>query len=185
MSFLKKQWSNILFIALIALLVIPQTRKPIAVFFNRIVAFSPSFNAEEDMPELQNYDWALEDPEGNRVDFSEFENDVIIVNFWATWCPPCIAEMPSFQDLYADYGDRMTFIFASMERHKTTQAFFEKQGLELPRYKILSQAPEPMKGKTLPTTYLIDRNGRILVEKVGAADWNSESFRAKLDKLLD
>ena len=184
MKIFKNQWSNIIIVVLILALVIPQTRKPIQIFFNKLISFAPSVNDEEDRVLLDSYNWVLENNRGKRVEFSQFEDDVIIVNFWATWCPPCIAEMPSFQELYEDYQDKVTFLFVSGEQHETVENYMKRKRFTLPSYKMLTKAPDPMDGRTLPTTYVIDKDGSIVVDKVGAADWNSESFRKTLDALL-
>ncbi len=184
MKIFKSQWSNIIFIVIILALIIPQTRKPIQIFVNKLIAFAPSVNDEEDYEKISDYNWVLEDIRGNRIEFSNYKNEVVIVNFWATWCPPCLAEMPSFQELYEDYGDRVKFFFVTNEEHETVDAFLKRKRFGLPTYKMLNKAPEPMDGRTLPTTYVLDKQGNIVVDKVGSADWNSDSFRKTLDKLL-
>lgn len=184
MKLFKNQWSNIIIVVLILALVIPQTRKPIQIFFNKLISFAPSVNDEEDREKISNYNWVLENNRKDRVEFSEFKNEVIVVNFWATWCPPCIAEMPSFQKVYEDYQDKVKFVFVSGEQHETVENFLKRKRFTFPTYKMLTKAPEPMNGKTLPTTYVISKDGSIVIDKVGAADWNSEKFRTTLDKLI-
>ncbi|HEY9184420.1 MAG TPA: TlpA disulfide reductase family protein [Salegentibacter sp.] len=184
MKFFKNQWSNIIFIVLILLLIIPQTRKPIQIFVNKVFSFSPSVTDEEDREKLADYNWILENSEGERLNFSDSEGEVVIVNYWATWCPPCIAEMPSFQALYEDYKDKVDFYFVSGEEHVTTQKFLNSKNYSIPSYRMLSKDPKPMDGYSLPTTYLIDRNGEIIIRKIGAADWNSKKVRSKLDELI-
>jgi thiol-disulfide isomerase/thioredoxin len=184
MKLFKNQWSNIIFIVIILALVIPQTRKPIQIFVNKLISFAPSINDEEDREKLANYNWVLENDRGKRTEFDQFKGDVIIINFWATWCPPCIAEMPSFQELYEDYKGEVTFLFVSGEQRETVDNFMKRKRFTLPSYKMLTRTPEPMDGRTLPTTYVISKDGSIVVDKVGSADWNSESFRKTLDKLI-
>lgn len=184
MKIFKSQWSNIIFIVVILAMIIPQTRKPIQIFVNKLISFAPSVNDEEDRVKIADYNWVLENNRGKRIEFSQFEDEVVIVNFWATWCPPCIAEMPSFQKLYEDYGDRATFLFVSGEQHGTVDDYMKRKRFSLPSYKMLTKAPEPLDGRTLPTTYVISKDGSIVIDKVGAADWNSEKFRQTLDKLI-
>src|SRR5690606_8413203 len=100
MNFLKKHWSNLLFFALLILLVFPQTRMPIQVFVQRLISFSPSEKSVEEREILQDYNWNLQQLNSKEINLSQSKGKVAIVNFWATWCPPCIAEMPSFQKLY-------------------------------------------------------------------------------------
>lgn len=184
MKLFKNQWSNIIIAVLILVLIIPGTRKPLQIFVNKIFSFSPSVTSEDERSSIANYEWSLERNNRERVNLTEYEGQVVLVNFWATWCPPCIAEMPSFQELYGDYQDKVVFLFVSSEDHKTVRGFLDRKNYSLPAYRPLSQAPQPLNGKTLPTTYLIDKNGDIVIQKVGAADWNSENVRSTIDNLL-
>lgn len=185
MGFLKKNWSNILFILFILLLVIPQTRKPIQVTLNRLIAFSPSEIAEEKRENLDDYGWELMDMEGKHVTLAQSRGEVVIINLWATWCPPCIAEMPSFQKLYDDFGGRIRFYFVSSEDPATLRRFLDKRGYNLPVYRPYSAPPEQLNSNTLPTTYVISKTGKIVVDKKGAANWNDGSFRKILLELLE
>jgi len=184
MKLFKNQWSNIIIIVIILIMMIPQTRKPVQIFANKLMSFAPSVNDEDDREKLSSYDWVLEDKRGNRVEFSNFQDEVVVINFWATWCPPCIAEMPSFQEVYEDYNDKVKFVFVSSEQHQTVENYMKRNRFTLPSYKMLTKAPDPMLGKTLPTTYVLSKSGSIVIDKVGAADWNSDSFRGTLDQLL-
>lgn len=184
MKIFKSQWSNIIFIVVILALIIPQTRKPIQIFVNKLISFAPSVNDEEDREKIADYNWVLEDIRGKRTEFSNFQDQVVIINFWATWCPPCLAEMPDFQKLYEDYGNKVKFFFVTNEEHATVDAFLKRKRFDLPTYRMLTKAPEPLDGRTLPTTYVLDKGGEIVVDKVGAANWNSDSFRKTLDNLL-
>lgn len=184
MKLFKNQWSNIIIAVVILVLIIPGTRKPIQIFFNKMLSFSPSVTSEEDRKSIADYNWTLEKNNKDRQDFSKFRGEVVLVNFWATWCPPCIAEMPSFQDLYVDYQDKINFLFVSSEDHETVRGFLNRKNYNLPAYRPLDESPQPLNGKTLPTTYLIDKEGNIVIQKVGAADWNSEKVRNTIDDLL-
>ena len=184
MKFLKKNWSNILFIVLILLLIVPQTRKPIQIGLNRLFAFGPSEVAETERVKVESYNWKLATPEGELTNFNASEGNVAIVNLWATWCPPCIAEMPSFQELYNDYSGKVDFYFISSEEPARLLKFMNKNDYSFPVYQPFSGGPAELQSNSLPTTYVISRSGEILVEKTGAADWNSSGFRKKLDEWI-
>lgn len=180
-NWITKNWSNILFGLFILLLLIPQTGTPIKVFVNRLLAFSPGVESAEDRIVLQDYNWKLQDMHGQIVDFSDFKGKKVFVNFWATWCPPCIAEMPSMQALYADYQDKAVFVFVTNDDEVIVENFIDKYGYTFPIYKVVSAAPSELETDVLPTTYLINEKGEILIDKTGVADWNSKSVRELLD----
>ncbi len=150
------------------------------------MVLNPSVESVENQEQLSkfDYEWKLVDREGNSVALSDFSGKVILLNYWATWCPPCVAEMPSLQKLYDDYQDKMVFIFLTSDDKSKVDAFMKKRNFTLPVYFQTSKAPAKLFTSSLPTTFLIDQNGKILIDEVGASDWNGESMRAILDKLL-
>lgn len=183
-SFLRRHAGDIGLVIMILLFLIPQTRKPIQVAVNRLFAGSPEEVAEEKRERLNNYSWRLHKLDGSTANFAEAEGEVVVLNFWATWCPPCVAEMPSFQKLYEDYGDRVAFYFVSQEEEAPLKRFLEKKGYTVPVYRSLTRIPEQLVSNSLPTTYVISRSGEIVVDKTGAADWNTGEFRELLEGLL-
>ncbi|HBY66983.1 MAG TPA: thiol-disulfide oxidoreductase [Flavobacteriaceae bacterium] len=183
-GFFKKNKGNILFLAVLALLIIPQTRTPIQVFVQRLISFSPSETDAAERKQFTDYNWGLTSLEKERVDFTSSEGKVVLLNFWATWCPPCIAEMPSLQKLYDEYGDRVDFYLVTSEKPETVQRFMEKKGYTFPIYIQQTKAPEILFSQSLPTTYLISKEGKIVIKETGAADWNSKKTKEIIDRLL-
>lgn len=176
---------NILFLVFIVLLIIPQTRKTIQVVVHKGFAqFSPSIKSIDDIEALSSYNWKLQDTKGNILNFEDTKHSVIIVNFWATWCPPCIAEMPSMEALYNDYKEKIEFVFVSNEDKETIYKFLLNKGHSFPVYSPISKAPETFNVRSIPRTFLIDRNGNIIIDKSGAANWNSETVRTTIDELI-
>ena len=177
---------NVIAVVFIALMIIPQTRKSIQIGLNKVLAsFGPSIDKDDEGKiTLSDYNWKLQDTEGNVFDFESAKGKVILVNLWATWCPPCIAEMPSMDDLYRDYKDKVVFLFVSGEERETVSSFLKKRELSIPSFTPLSKYPEDLYSKSLPTTYIIGKDGMIHVEKTGAANWNSDGVRELLDELL-
>ena len=151
---------------------------------NRVIAFSPSKIAEDDRETLEDYNWNLLSLEGEPVNFKTSIGEVAVINIWATWCPPCIAEMPSFQKVYNKYGDRVDFYFISTEGEEKLQRFLDKNNYRLPVYRSLTMAPQKLQSRSLPTTYVISRDGKIAVNKKGSANWNDSGFKDLLDQLL-
>lgn len=178
----KNKWvSNVIFALVMVVLLFTPVGTQFKVWVNRLVAFSPKEEAVSNRDCVNESEWFLKNEEGETVAFSDLQGEVIIVNFWATWCPPCIAEKPSFQELYEDYQDKVRFLFVTSESVEKAQAFKSKHGYSLPIYFPMSAPPEVMESSSIPASFVIDRNGAVVVKKFRAADWNSSSFRALLD----
>lgn len=176
---------NIIFLILITLLIIPQTRKPIQVVLHKGLAlFGPSVIKEKNRTAVNDYNWNLKSVnDNNTFNFNQTKGKVVLVNFWATWCPPCIAEMPSMQKLYTDYKDKIEFVFISNENAETIQRFFNKKEYSFNAYTPISSAPEPFNVTSIPRTFLLDKTGRIVIDKTGASNWNSHKVRSLIDEL--
>ena len=185
MKISKPKRKNIIFLIIIALLIIPQTRQPIQVLLNKGLAlFSPSVIDSEDRKVLDNNNWQLEDLEGKAFDYSSTQNKVVLINFWATWCPPCIAEMPSLEKLHNDYKDKIVFLFVSNEDDEIISKFVEKNEYNFKVHRSISEYPKDFNVSSIPRTFLIDKKGNIVIDKTGAANWNSKKVRNQIDKLL-
>jgi thiol-disulfide isomerase/thioredoxin len=185
MKISKSQRNNIIFLVVIALLIIPQTRKPIQIALHKGLAlFGPSVVKEKDRVVLTDYTWELMDVDNARLRFEESRGEVVLVNLWATWCPPCIAEMPSIQKLHNDYRDKIRFVLVSDEKQDIVKKFLQKNDYDLNSYRPLSETPQLLQSRSIPRTFLIDRNGEIVIDKSGAADWNSGKVRDQVDLLL-
>ncbi|TXG39215.1 TlpA family protein disulfide reductase [Seonamhaeicola maritimus] len=186
MRFKKPKVTDIIFLIVVAVLIIPKTRKPIQVFVNKAVAavISPSKIQEEKQEAISTYDWRLKDSQGKNFNFEQTKGKIVLVNFWATWCPPCIAEMPSLQELYNDYQDKIEFVFVSSEPFKDINSFIEKNKYNFKVYKPVSNYNEIFKVNGIPRTFLIDKKGKIVIDKTGAANWNSEKVRNTINELI-
>ncbi|MDC1325216.1 TlpA family protein disulfide reductase [Ulvibacter sp.] len=184
MGFFKKNWKNIVFFVGVALLLIPQTAMPIKVYFNRIIALSPSEVDKTDRLVLNEYNWNLRTLDNKQANFSQSEGNVIVLNLWATWCPPCVAEMPSMQKLYESYADSVDFYFVTSEASKKPLEFIEKNAYSFPVYRMTQAAPEILRSSTIPATYVISKSGVVVIDEKGAANWNSEKVHEVLDGLL-
>lgn len=178
--------SNIIFFGIIALLIFTPAGKQVKIWTSKLLAFSPSVKKEESREKMADYNWQFMDDNGQPFDLNSAKGKVLFLNFWATWCPPCIAEMPSMQELYNNYKDNpdVVFVFATTDPKSTVDAFMQKNSYTLPSHYVQSAAPEQLASRSIPTTFLIGRNGEIAIRKVGSANWNSNSVHQAIDELL-
>ncbi len=178
--------SDLIFVIFIALLLIPQTRNPIQVALNRVkvAVWSPSMQNLGDQERVRPFEYAVRDLKGMPKSIPIGQGRLTFLSYWATWCAPCIAELPGIQQLYTDYGDKVNFVLLSQEEPEVVQRFMIKKGYDLPVYSPQMQAPEILQETSIPTNYLIDARGNIIIKETGAADWNSEKVRDRLDGLL-
>lgn len=185
MKLSKSQLSNLVFVLIILVLIIPQTRKPIQIFLNKGLAlFSPSLENDKTSIVLKDYHWKLQDETGQIYNFEQAKGKVVFLNFWATWCPPCIAEMPSIQKLYDDYKDKVDFFFVTTDRYHEVQPFLNKNNYNFKVYRPVNNESGLFDVPTIPRTFLIDKTGKVIIDESGAANWNSDKVRTTIDKLL-
>ena len=127
------------------------------------------------------------DLEGNEFSLRNFENKVLFINYWATWCNPCLAEMPNMAELYNQYkeNDNIVFLYLSKEDADTIIDYIPKDDSlgQLPIYKVVTD-DDLFSTRGIPTTFIVNRNGEIVTKDVGSAVWNDQSVVDYLDKLL-
>lgn len=186
MKITKEQISNGIWILAILLILFTPLGFHVRVWVNKVVAtvISPSTVDEDEQATLKNYNWSLVDLEGKQTNLQSEKGEVILVNVWATWCPPCVAELPGFVELYSDYKDKVTFAFVANDDKEKVEAFLKKKGYQLPVYLQTSAIPTELESGSIPVTYIIDKRGNVVVDKTGAANWNSDKTRSLLDRLI-
>lgn len=134
-------------------------------------------------------DFSLPDIDGEMHALSDYRGQVVMLNFWATWCPPCRREMPSMQRLYAKYRDRGLTVVAvnQFEEPDLVFEFVGRLSVE-PTFPILfdreSRIAEQYEVKGLPTTYLLDRDGRIRYRAIGGREFDHPEVEALIESLL-
>lgn len=174
------------FVLILLLLLIPATRKETAAFFIRWTSFPASSLDESEQYTIQaeSRDWQFFDLEGNSYLFKELNTKPVFLNVWATWCPPCVAELPSIEDLYVEYGKDVNFILVSNEDPNTIKKFIEKKGYsDLPVY-YASYAPKDFSSQSIPATFIVSNKGKVMVKKKGAAKWNSDKTKRLFEQLI-
>ena len=130
------------------------------------------------------YDWSLRSLDGSQIVLSDFKGKVVFLNLWATWCIPCVAEMPSIQSLSNGLKeDDVVFLLITDEDAETVEGFLRDRQLDLPVY-IYEVLPDVFRSPGLPTTYVINRDGLIVYRDVGAAKWDGDAFRDFIRSLM-
>lgn len=178
--------SNIVFFLVLTLLIIPQSRQVLQIWLYKGWSFINRSNVieEKDRVSISDYNWGLVSENGKNFNFKETQGEVVFINFWATWCPPCIAEMPSLQKLYSSYGNRVVFLFITNDDFKVVRRFKDKNNYSFKVYRPMSDIPNEFKSRTIPRTFIINKMGEIVVDESGVVNWNSEAIRKQLDELL-
>ena len=185
---LRQKITDILFWVLLILLIIPGPRKIIATGVNKVFlqVKTPGMMQEEKqeyIPDLD-YGWILAWDRNEPFFFSNTKSEVVFLNFWATWCPPCVAELPEIAKLYEKWGNKVVFMLVTNESPEVVKAFMEKHGYVLPVFYMASEPPQALAHSSLPTTFIISRDGKVVSRKKGAANWNSRATEKIFEELF-
>jgi thiol-disulfide isomerase/thioredoxin len=144
---------------------------------------------------------AVQGPDGRPIVLTQFKGEVVFVNFWATWCPPCVEEMPSMvrlgQDLQRRYPNKFRMVAVSVDEswEEVTQFF----GGQPPPGLLVVRDPEQVATRAyyctargtcpdslkFPETYIVDREGRLVAYIVGPRDWSDPAARMFLERLIE
>tara|TARA_R110001606_G_scaffold225668_1_gene373729 strand:- start:1598 stop:2212 length:615 start_codon:yes stop_codon:yes gene_type:complete len=194
---IKKSWIQNGVIILIAItLYVTGLHKEVIGFAQRGILFTGLMNPDvEEITQTKENSTTLEliktnlnlkllDKNGKITSLEDLKGRVIFLNYWATWCPPCIAEMPSINKLHEEMGDDVTFVLLSFDKDfEKAIAYDKRKGYNLPIYKQASNLPTALNSSALPTTYVIDKNGNIALTHKGMADYNTTKFKDFLKSL--
>ncbi len=137
------------------------------------------------------------DFESNVLQFSDLDNNIfsiqdfkgknLFINYWATWCNPCLAEMPSMAELYERFKDNedIAFLYLSREELNTIKEYIpnDESLQKIPIYKVLTD-DEFFATSGIPTTFIINSNGEVVVKDIGSAFWNDESVFQFINDLV-
>ncbi|MBU0573584.1 MAG: TlpA disulfide reductase family protein [Candidatus Margulisiibacteriota bacterium] len=133
-------------------------------------------------------DFALPDLAGNRVSIEELRGKVVFINFWATWCPPCAAEMPAMQRLYEKMDKRKFEMLAVNEDRGGAPVIKRFLGDKNYTFKILLDINNNVAYKYnitfFPTTFIIDKQGEVAATMIGAREWDSQEMIKTLNELI-
>ncbi len=125
------------------------------------------------------YNFSLISFEGNEINFSEFKGKTILLNLWASWCPPCRAEMPTIQNLYDEIQNKkVVFVLLSLDDdQQKAKQFVKNKNYNMPFYFLKNGIPQTYSSGTIPTTFVISPQGKIISKEVGMAKYDSDNFK--------
>ncbi|MES2708665.1 MAG: TlpA disulfide reductase family protein [Verrucomicrobiota bacterium] len=155
-----------------------------AVAFTKALGLSPRQAVSGGIAQMP--DWTLQDMNGATVRSADYQGKVVLVNFWATWCPPCIAEIPDFIKVQEEYRARgLTILGISLDEGDpaAVRGFMKARGLNYPVLRgdsTVTAAFGDIKG--IPASFLIDKTGRVVLHRAGMLD--AATLRKALEPIL-
>lgn len=184
MAITKKRIFNIIFYVLIVAIVFTPLGFKVKVFANRVFSGSATKIEAKEQVTLENYNWKFTDNNGKGYNLQEYKGKVVLINFWATSCPTCVAEMPSLQKLYSDYKDKVVFVFLASDKTTKVNTYLKENDYSFNVYYSNYKLPKELSYDVIPTTFILNKSGEIVVQETGAKDWNSTKTRDLIDGLL-
>ena len=181
MNFLKKNLLNMIVIAFIAVLFIfPEVKLKLKDLFFPIAAVENAVTLQDSDMDIQLQ--GINVPDTNLKSLKG--NKLIFLNFWGTWCPPCREEWPTVQKLYDAKKGKVDFVLIAMQDEESkVRAFLKEHQYTVPVYIAQSPISNNVLPKVFPTSFLLDKTGRILLKEDASKDWNSKSVHDFIDNL--
>ena len=133
------------------------------------------------------YNLQVTNLDGNTVKMSDYRGKVIFLNFWATWCMPCVAELPSIEKLYKQFkNEDIVFLLISRESAEKVKRYKQRKKYEIPFYinDENSNIPQMYFSQGIPTTFIINKKGQVIKASSGAEDWDDKEFVETLKSLV-
>jgi thiol-disulfide isomerase/thioredoxin len=191
-GWLKKHSGKVLNISLITIILllifIPDTKS----WMMRQLIRTGFFNAKPDKkPEMSasnisDFELTFVDTAGNHLSVASLKGKIVFINFWATWCSPCRAEMPSLNKLYQEFEDDKDIVFLFVSEDEDLSKAIEYQHAHqyhFPLYSTSGGSPGNFYSGTLPTTLVFDKGGKLFHKHEGMANYNTSKFISSLRAL--
>ena len=182
----KKLLNGLLIVAMVVMVFSPSAKALMirglmeVGFFQPNTSISPTgVTTTTPMPDV-----IFQDTKGKTIHLADLKGKVVFINFWATWCPPCIAEMPSINGLYEKLKNNPNIVFVIVDADgdfKKSVPFMQKRRFTMPLYKVISGVPESLASTAIPVTTIIDKKGNITFHQEGSADYSNPKIRAYLE----
>lgn len=124
--------------------------------------------------------------DGHLVRLGDFTQEVILINAWASWCPPCVAEMPGLNALYESEKNSVGFVMLTWDRTmEAAQAYRDRNGYSFPIHMASGRVPDPLKAGSIPTTFLLDKKENTLYRHSGMIAFDDPEVRDFLNSLKE
>lgn len=169
---------------LLSIIFVPNVKAYVQQGLMKVGLFKPDFKddkiAEPTAVEetSANYQMSFTDVNGKSVNLEDLKGKVVFINFWATWCPPCVAEMPTIQTLYDKMKDEKDVLFVLMEvegNKAKAEKFWKDKNLTMPIYYPNGPIPSEFFQGALPTTVILDKKGNIAHVTKGMANYAGQN----------
>ncbi len=161
----------------------------VAYYTHSAALFSGLLNAstvELISPKEFNYDFTIRDLAGNKIKFDQFKGKVVFLNLWATWCEPCRAEMADIQKLYDKIeNNNVVFVMLSIDEDKNktkVDNYIHNKNFSFPVFMPSGYLPEQLQVPSIPTTFVISKDGKIIMMEVGTKNYDTKKFKKFLEE---
>lgn len=189
LQYIKKNAFTIFMVIAVGILLVSPDAKS---FVLRQLMSTGIFNAsidkkDADTARLANTDFTFTDGKGNVQNTSSLRGKVVFINFWASWCPPCRAEFPSIEALYTQFKDNPDVFFLTLNEDNDPalgKAYLEKENFSVPMYQSSGNVPAEVFSGSLPTTIVLDKNGKVRLHHTGFANYASDKFVKQIKELI-
>ncbi|MGN6354465.1 MAG: TlpA family protein disulfide reductase [Parafilimonas sp.] len=185
-QFIKTNFINgLLVVATVVLIFSPDAKAFLIKGLMQIGFFKPGVEKHEGSYPMSS-NAVFTDSSGKATSIASLNGKVIFINFWATWCPPCRAELPSINKMYQRFGTNKNIVFLLVDADgnlDNSNAFMKDHNYKLPLFISSSNISQNLFSDTLPTTIVINKKGQIVFKGTGAADYSTASFTDFITKL--
>ncbi|MCA5003623.1 TlpA family protein disulfide reductase [Sphingobacterium bovistauri] len=189
----KRIWSYIVWAILFAIILLPSSRMFLQQQLMKLGFFKPKLEKVSEQktssePNLVNNSVSFTNEAGDIYNLDELKGKVLFINFWATWCPPCKAEMPSIQVLYDKFkvNDKVVFLLVEIDNDiEGANKFLKQENLTLPIVYPNSNIPQEWLSGAIPTTVFLDKEGKLVGREEGMRDYSAKSVEDFIQNLIN
>jgi thiol-disulfide isomerase/thioredoxin len=123
--------------------------------------------------------------EGQPINLNKLKGKAVFVNLWASWCPPCVAELPGIQALYQKVDPKkVAFVMISLDDNPAqARALLKRRGYTFPVYFPTGPLPAPFNSNSIPSTVILGPDGQVAARHDGMAQYDTPEFKAALERL--